>query len=128
MNRPLAGTLLALLAALAGVLAIGDVLRYLGLLPIISLGPVDFFGQSFLGAILAGIVAVIWFWAARGLWNMDPQAWLFVVVIAVIYLIFDVLAIIGGSSFQAMLPSIVVSALALILGVLPSTREAYQQG
>jgi hypothetical protein len=128
MNRPFTGTLLALLAALAGVLAIGDVLRYLGILPIISLGPVEFFGVSILGAILAAVVAVIWFWAARGLWNMDPQAWLFVVVIAVVYLIFDVIAIIGGSSFQAMLPSIIVSALALILAVLPSTREAYQQG
>ena len=125
MNRPFAGTLLALLAGLAGVLAVIDVLRYLGLIPWFDIGPVDFFGVSIIGAILAGIVAIIWFWVARGLWNLDPQAWLFVVVIAIVYLIFDVVAIIGNSSWQSMLPSIIVSGLALILALIPSTQKAY---
>jgi hypothetical protein len=127
MNRPLAVTLLAILAAIAGILAVVDVLRYLGLLPIAALGPVDFFGVSILGAIMAGIVAAIWFWAAVRLWNLDPQGWLFVVVIAIVYLIFDFVAILGGSSFQSMAPSIIISGLALILGILPSTREAFGQ-
>ena len=125
MNRPFSATLLAILAALAGLLAIVDVLRYLGLVSWFNIGPVEFFGQSIIGAILAGIVAVIWFWAARGLWNLDEQAWLFVVVIAIVYLIFDFVAILGDSSFQAMLPSIVVSGLALILALLPSTQKAF---
>ena len=125
MNRPLAGTILAILAVLAGIVAILDVLRYLGLLPIASLGPMKFFGVSVIGAILAGIAALIWFWAARGLWNLDPQTWLFVVVIAIMYLIFDFVAWIGGTSLQAMLPSIVVNGLALILALLPSTQSAY---
>ena len=127
MNRPIAVTILAVLAAIAGILAVLDVLRLLGILPIAALGPMNFFGVSILGAILAAIVAVIWFWAARGLWNLDPQAWLFVVSIAVIYLIFDVIAIIGGSSFQSVLPSIVISGLALILGLLPGTKDAFGQ-
>ena len=127
MNRPLAVTLLAILAAIAGILAVVDVLRFLGLLPIVALGPVDFFGVSILGAIMAGIVAAIWFWAAAKLWNLDPQGWLFVVVIAAVYLIFDLVAILGGSSFQSVLPSILVSGLALILGILPSTKEAFGQ-
>ena len=125
MNRPLAATILAILAVLAGIVAILDVLRYLGLLPIVSLGPMEFFGVSIIGAILAGIAALIWFWAARGLWNLDPEAWLFVVVIAIMYLIFDFVAWIGGTSLQAMLPSIVVNGLALILALLPSTQSAY---
>ena len=125
MNRPLAGTLLAILAVLAGIVAILDVLRYLGLLPIASLGPMEFFGVSVIGAILAGIAALIWFWAARGLWNLDPQSWTFVVVIAIVYLIFDFVAMLGGTTIQAMLPSIVVNGLALILALLPSTQSAY---
>jgi len=125
MNRPLAATILAILAVFAGIIAILDVLRYLGLLPIASLGPMKFFGFSFIGAILAGIAALIWFWAARGLWNLDPEAWLFVVVIAIMYLIFDFVAWIGGTSLQAMLPSIVVNGLALILALLPGTQSAY---
>jgi hypothetical protein len=127
MNRPLAATLLAILAAIAGILAVLDVLRYLGILPIAALGPIGFFGVSILAAIMAGIVAAIWFRAAVKLWNLDPQGWLFVVVIAIVYLIFDFVAILGGSSFQSMLPSIVISGLALILGILPSTREAFGQ-
>jgi hypothetical protein len=127
MKRPIAVTILAILAVIAGILAALDVLRYLGILSIATLGPIDFFGVSILAAIMAGIVAAIWFWAAVKLWNLDPQGWLFVVVIAAGYLIFDLVAILGGSSFQAMLPSIVVSALALILGILPGTKEAFGQ-
>ena len=126
MNRPIAVTILAILAAIAGLLAVLDILRYLGILPLASLGELDFFGTSILGAIMAAIVAAIWFWAARGLWNVDPQAWMFVVAIAVIYLVFDILAIIGGSDFQAMLPSIVVSGLALVLAFLPNTKAAFR--
>jgi hypothetical protein len=127
MNRPIAVTILAILAAIAGILAVIDVLRLLGILPIVALGPMNFFGVSIIGAIFAVIVAAIWFWAARGLWNLDPQAWLFVVSIAVIYLIFDVIALIGGTPIQSMLPSIVVSGLALILGLLPGTKESFGQ-
>jgi len=127
MNRPLAVTILAIVAVIAGLLAVLDVLRYLGFLPIVALGPLEFFGVSILGAILAGIVAVIWFGVARQLWSLDPRGWLFVVVIAVVYLIFDFVAILGGSTFQAVLPSLAVNGLALILGLLPSTKAAFGQ-
>jgi hypothetical protein len=127
MNRPIAVTVLVVLAVIGALLAVLDVLRYLGILPLASLGEIDFFGTSILGAIIAAIVAAIWFWAARGAWNLDPQAWLFMVSIAAIYLIFDIVAIIGGSDFQAMLPSLIVSGLALILGLLPGTKEAFGQ-
>jgi hypothetical protein len=125
MNRPFAATLLAIIAFIAGILAVIDVLRLLGILPVVSLGPMNFFGVSIIGAIMAAIVAVIWFWAARGLWNLDPQAWMFVVVIAIIYLIFDFVAIIGGTPFQSILASVIVSGVALILGLLPGTQKAF---
>jgi hypothetical protein len=127
MKRPFTVVLLTILAVIAGILAVIDVLRYLSLLPVVTLGPVNFFGFSFIGAIMAGIVAAIWFWAAQKLWTLDPQGWIFVVVIAIVYLIFDFVAILGQSSFQAMLPSILVSAIALILGLLPGTKEAFGQ-
>jgi hypothetical protein len=127
MKRPISVILLTILAVIAGILAVVDVLRYLSILPVAALGPVNFFGFSFIGAIMAGIVAAIWFWAAQKLWTLDPQGWIFVVVIAIVYLIFDFVAILGRSSFQSMLPSILVSAIALILGLLPSTKEAFGQ-
>jgi len=123
MNRPFAVTILAILAAIAGILAIVDVLRYLGFL----FSPLNFLGTPILGAILSGIVALIWFWAAQKLWTLDPQGWLFTVSIAAIYLIFDVIGIIGGIPFQALLGSIIVSGLALILCILPGTKQAFGQ-
>jgi len=129
-QRPFAVTLLAIIAGLAGVVAVLDTLRYLGLLPftIPFFGTeVSFYGFSFFGAILAGIVALIWFWAAGKLWSLDPQGWSFVVVIAIVYLIFDVLAIFGGTPINSMWLSLGLTILALILGFLPGTREAFGQ-
>ena len=87
MKRPFAVTLLAIVAVVAGLIAVMDTLRYLGLLPITALGELNFFGTNIFGAILAGIVALIWFSVARQLWNLDAQGWLFVVVIAIFNLI-----------------------------------------
>jgi hypothetical protein len=127
MKRPWTATVLAILAVIAAILAILDALRYSGILPIAALGPLNFFGVSFVGVILSVIVALIWLAVARQLWNVDPQGWLFVVVIAIVYLIFDFVAMLGGSSFQAVLPSLIVNAIALILAVLPNTRAAFGQ-
>jgi hypothetical protein len=74
VNRRIAATVLTVLAVIAALLVVLDVLRYLGILPLASLGEIDFFGTSVLGAIIAAFVAAIWFWAARGTWNIDPWA------------------------------------------------------
>ena len=91
------------------------------------IGPFQFFGVNWVGVILSVIVALIWLSVARQLWRVDPQGWLFVVVIAIVYLIFDFVAVLGGSAFQAVLPSVIVNAVALILAVLPNTRAAFGQ-
>ena len=127
MNRPIAVTILAILAVIAALLAIGDVLRYLGLLPVATFGELKFFGFSWIGAIMAGLLALIWLWVAKMLWTLDPRGWLFVVVIAVVNLIFIAVAILGDSSYQDMLLAIVVNGLALILGLLPGTKAAFGQ-
>lgn len=127
MTRPVASVILTVLAVVAGCFAVLDVLRYLRLLPVAVVGEVSFYGFSLLGALLAGIVAVIWFWVAGRLWNLDPRGWLFVVCIAVIYLVLDFIAILAGTPFQVMLPSAVFSVVALIFALLPGTRRAYGQ-
>ena len=127
MNRPIAVTILTILAVVAGIVAILDVLRYLGVLPITILGDLEFFGVSFLGAIMAAIVAGIWFWAAKMLWTLEARGYIFTVSISLIYLIFDILAILGGTSWQAMLPSLIITGLAFILCLLPGTKVAFGQ-
>jgi len=124
-QRTFAITLLAVVAVIAGLLAVWDTLRYLGLSPY-TLGNFTFFGNiNWLGALFSGIVAVIWFSVASQLWNLNPQGWLFVVVIAVFNLILLGLAWLGASSWDAVAAGIIVSGLALILGLLPSTKAAF---
>ena len=127
MKRPFAVTLLAILAGLAGIWAVVDVLRLLGLMPIAALGEMKFYGTNFIGAIFAAITAAIWFWAMSKLWNLDPQGWLFVVVIAIINLIFAFVTMLSGTPWQAVSVTVILSALALILGLLPSTKAAFGQ-
>jgi hypothetical protein len=121
MKRTAAIVILAVIAVVAGIAAVIDTVRYLEWL----FSPLDFLGSPFLGAALSGLVALIWFGAAYRIWNLDPQGWLFLVAIAALYLIFDILSLIAGTPIELLLPSIFMSGLALILGLLPSTKEEF---
>ena len=121
MKRTGAMVILAVVAVVAGIAALVDTIRYLEF----AFSPLSFLGAPWLGAILSGLVALIWFWAAARIWNGDPQGWLFMVSIAAIYLIFDVIAIIAGTPIEWLFPSIFMSGLALILGLLPSTKREF---
>jgi hypothetical protein len=124
-HRTFAVVVLAILAVIAGLVAIADTLRYMGILPVAMLGELKFFGVNWFGAILAAICVVIWFVTARQVWNLDPRGWMFMLLISVTYLILQGLAILGQTTFQAVAPGVIVSAIALILTLLPSTKEAF---
>lgn len=126
-SRPIGVTILAVLSGVAALIAVVHTLQMLHILPFrLFGGEVSFFGFSFLGAVLYGVLALIWIWVARGLWNLDPQAWLFVVVIAVLYIILDVLAILGQSSWQELALSLVVSAAILAYALSSGVKSAFQ--
>lgn len=124
-KRPFGVTLLAILAGIAAVIAIIHTLQMLHLFPI-ALGPVKFFTFDLFGALMWGILALIYIWVLRMLWNLDQQGWLFVVVIATLNLVLAVISILGASSFQAMLPAIIINGLILIYGMLPGTKAAFE--
>ena len=123
MKRTAAIYILAIIAVIAGIVAVIDTLRYMQWL----FSPMSFLGSPVLGAILSGLVALIWFWAAARIWNLDPRGWLFMVSIAAIYLIFDVVALIAGTPIELLMTSIFINGLALILGLLPSTKREFGQ-
>lgn len=126
-KRPFGVTLLALLAGLAFVVALIHTLQMLHLFPISGpFGEAHFFTFDLLGALLWGVMAAIYLWVFRMLWNLDPQGWLFVVVIAVLNLILAFMSIFGSSTWQSMLPSLVVNGLVLIYGMLPGTKAAFE--
>lgn len=125
-NRPFGVTLLAILVAIAAIIAIFHTLQMLHLFPIRGpFGVFSFFTFNLLGAILWGILALIYIWVVRMLWNLDPRGWIFVAVIATINLVLAVVSIIGQSTWQAMLPAILVNGLILIYCLLPGTKDAF---
>ena len=121
-DRPFGVTLLAILATLAAIIAIIHTLQMLHLFPI---GRAHFFTFDFVGALLWGIMALIYIWLVRMLWNVDPQGWMFLVLISTFELILAVVSILGQSSFRDMLPAIVVNGLILIYCLLPGTKAAF---
>lgn len=125
-SRPLGVTILAVLAALGALAAIWHTLQMLGLVSVSGpYGAVRFFTFNLLGAVLFGILALIYLWLVRMLWNLDPQAWLFVTVLAVLNLVMAAVSILGNSTWQSMLPAIVVNAVILIYCLLPGTKQAF---
>ena len=118
--------IVAVLIALSDLL---DAARYMGWLPIAALGDLDFAlpSASWLGALMSLLLAGIWFWVARKLYDLDPQGWLFVVSIAVINLIFLLMALLDNSTISAILPGVVLNVIALVIGMLPSTKAAFGQ-
>ncbi len=119
---------LAALAVIAGLLALYDAARYMGWAPI-TLGPIQFFlpNTQWLGAIMSAIVAVIWFVVAKWLYDLNPSGWLFVVIMAIIYLVLQLLAVLGSTTFQSVALGVLVCLVTLILAFLPGTKRAFGQ-
>lgn len=121
---------LVLLAVIAGILALIDAARYMGWLPftVPVLGnEINFVVPSanWFAAIMSGIVGLIYFAVAKWLYDLNPQGWLFVVIIAIIDLVFLFLAILGKTSFSSVSLQILVNAVLLLLAFLPGTQKAF---
>jgi len=101
-------------------------LQMLHILPVrLFGGAVRFFTFDIFGAILWGIMLLIYLWVFRMLWNLDPQGWTFVTVLAVLNLILAFLSIFGATTWQEMLPSLLINGLILIYALLPGTKAAF---
>jgi hypothetical protein len=123
-HRPIGVTILAIVSVLIAVLNAYYTLQYLGIIPF-TFGSLSFYGQNWLGAALSALCAAIWVWVAMMLWRVDKQGWLFVVLISVINLILAGLSILGASTFQALLPAIVLNGAVLLYSITPGVKEAF---
>jgi hypothetical protein len=125
-SRPFGVTLLAIFALLAALVAGYHTLQMLHLLPVrLFGGEFKFFTFDLFGAFMWGIMAFIYLWVFRMLWNLDQQGWLFVTVIAVLNLLLAFVSIFGETTWQELLPSIVINGLILIYALLPGTKAAF---
>ncbi|HOU41384.1 MAG TPA: hypothetical protein PK829_08955 [Promineifilum sp.] len=125
-QRPLAVTILGVIALVAGILVLLEALLFFGV-GFAGLLRLSFFSVAWLGGILSLIVALIWLSTARQLFVLDPRGWMFVVVIAIITLVINVIGLLGGNEFGSLWWSFIAPVLALILAFLPGTRAAFGQ-
>jgi hypothetical protein len=129
MKRPIGVTILAVLAGILGVLAIVRVIQFLGILPFnLFLGPFDltFRTFNFWAALMYGLMAWVWLWLTKMLWDVDPSAWMFLAVITVFNLTLDFITMIGAGEWGDVNISIIVNAIILIYMMLPGVKSAFQ--
>jgi hypothetical protein len=123
-HRPIGITILAILAGLAALVALWHTLQYLHILPF-TIVPLQFYGFDLLGALLWAVLAAIWIWAAMRLWTVDPRGLMFAIVLSGLNLLLAVLSILGASTFEALLPAILINAIVLLYCLTPGVRRAF---
>jgi hypothetical protein len=123
-KRPFGVTVLAILAGLAAILAVVHFFQSIGLIPYF-IGPIAVHGFSLWNAIMWGLMIWIWVWLVKMLWDVDPQAWMFLAVISVFNIIFDFVLMLGVSDWSDVGLSLIVNVLILAYVMLPGTRKAF---
>ena len=117
-HRPIGITILALLSGLAAIIALVVAVQYFFLpfkTPNIQW---SFFGAPWLSGIL-------WLVTAFMLWQVNPQGWLFLVLISIFELILAFVSVLGKTSLSAMIPTILVSGIILLYCLYPGTKAAF---
>ena len=126
-QRPVGVTILAILAAIAAVIAAFHALQFLGLIPFFIGGPYGFPIRyvNFWYALMYGLLVWVYIWLFQMLWRVDREAWIFLVIITLFYLILDTLTLLGASTWADVSVSIIVNGIILIYCMLPGVREAF---
>lgn len=123
-RRPLGVTLLTVLASLAALAAFWHAVQMLHILPF-TMGVHSFWGFDPIGALLWGFLGGVYVWLVRALWQVDPQAWFLLAVIAAFNLVVDAMSLMGGSTIRALWPSLLLNSIILVYVLLPATRKAF---
>ena len=125
-QRPIGVTILAILAGIAAVFAAIHALQFLGIIPFV-VGPagykVHYF--SFWYALIWGIMLWIYIWLVQMLWRVEPQAWMFLVIVTIFELIIGFISMLGASTWEDVSASIIISAIILLYCMLPGVRRAF---
>ena len=125
-ERPVGVTILAILAGIAAVFAAIHALQFLGIIPFV-VGPTGYTVHyfSFWYALMYGLLVWVYIWLTTMLWRVEPQAWMFLVMVTLFYLILDVFTLIGANTWQDVSASIIVNAIILLYCMLPGVRSAF---
>jgi len=123
--RPIGVTVLAGLAGVALVLAVVHLFQAIGFLPYF-IGPVAIRDFSLWYSLMWLLMIYVWIWAIRALLDMDPSAWMFVLVVSGFSVIFDFFTIMGTPTATTDVSvSFLVGLAILVYTILPSTKRAF---
>jgi hypothetical protein len=127
--RPVGVTILAILAGIAAVLAAIHALQFLGILPFV-IGPTGYKVRyfSFWYALMYGLLVWVYIWLSMMLWRVQPEAWMFLVIVTMFYLILDAFMLLGATRWEDVSVSIIVNAIILLYCMLPGVRSAFLGG
>ena len=123
-ERPVGVTILAILAGIAAVLAAIHALQFLGIIPFF-IGSVPVRTFSFWYALMWGLMVWVYVWLVQMLWRVDPQAWLFLVIVTIFELMLDFISMLGASTWQDVSVSFLINAIILIYCMLPGVKSAF---
>ena len=125
-ERPIGVTILAILAGIAAVLAAIHALQFLGIIPFF-IGPSGYkvHAFSFWYALMYALLVWVYIWLTTMLWRVEPQAWMFLVIITMFYLILDFFSLFGATAWDDVAVSVIVNAIILIYCMLPGVRSAF---
>jgi hypothetical protein len=127
MKRPIGVTILATLAALAGVANLWRIGVYLGWFNFNVAGEVTWKlpDPNWAGAFWALIMAAIWFWVASQFWNMRAAGWQFGVFISLFTLIWGFFAILFGSTLTSETIPMLLALAVYVYLMWPGVRDAF---
>ena len=123
-HRPIGVTVLAVLAGILALFAAVHTLQALGIFPYV-VGPFSIRGFSLFYAIMWGLLVWVYIWLIQMLWQVNPSAWMFLVIISIFNLTFDFVVMLGDNTWSDVALSFILNALILVYCMLPGVRAAF---
>lgn len=126
-KRPIGVTILAILSGFFALIAVLATLNWLGLVPWFGPGPnIRTFNLWY--ALLYGLLAWVYIWLTKMLWDVREEAWLFLAVITIFNLTLNFVTIITSEMPTTDLTtlSVVLNGLILIYIMLPGVQRAFK--
>jgi hypothetical protein len=124
MKRPFGITILAILSGILTVYAVINTFQWLGFFPWLGAGPpIRTFSLWY--ALMYGLLAWVYLWLTKMLWDVEEVAWLFLAVISIFNLTLNFVSLIGNTSWEDVALSTILNGLILIYIMLPGVRKAF---
>jgi hypothetical protein len=124
-NRPIGVTILTVLAGVSLVLAVVHLLQAIGLVPYF-VGEVAFRDFNLWYTLAWGLMVWVWLWVFRALWELNPQAWLFVVIVSGFNLGFDFINMaVATETTTDLTLSFLTNLVIFGYALMPGTQKAF---